>query len=238
VGRAALRTGLDRVVLGSSTGVYGGTAAAAIDEKAPATPDSPYRASKRDAEQVLLALHEAEGLSVAIARPSSMVGWRSSGWLRLCGAISTGRFRLVGQGRNRVHLCPVADAIAGLELCGEVPAADGEAFILCADRPTTARGLVPAFAEELGVPGPVGSLPAAPFRVMRAVSRLGIGRPESSSESPAATTSSSTTRPMTTRKRSRSSAFSLAPRSGRRFATRSGGIANKKVARPPVRHTR
>jgi len=67
----------------------------------------------------------------------------------------------------------VAEAVAGLELCGEVPAADGEAFILCADRPTTARGLVSAFAEELGVPGPVGSLPAAPFRVMRAVNRLG-----------------------------------------------------------------
>jgi nucleoside-diphosphate-sugar epimerase len=73
--RAALATGVNRVVLVSSTealGVFMGEAAPAylpLDDDHPATPTRPYGASKRAAEQLAERVSAATGLEVICLRP-------------------------------------------------------------------------------------------------------------------------------------------------------------------------
>jgi dTDP-glucose 4,6-dehydratase len=75
---AARERGLRRVVLTSTSEVYGTAQRAPIDEEHPLNPQSPYAATKIAADMLGLSFQKAYGLPVSIVRPFNTYGPRQS----------------------------------------------------------------------------------------------------------------------------------------------------------------
>lgn len=75
---AALDNGVDRLLVTSTSEVYGTAQYVPIDEKHPKQPQSPYSASKIGADAVAMSFHNAFGLNVSIVRPFNTYGPRQS----------------------------------------------------------------------------------------------------------------------------------------------------------------
>ncbi len=75
---AARDVGVDRVVVTSTSEVYGTAQYTPIDEKHPLNAQSPYAATKVGADQLALSYHRAYGLPVSIVRPFNTFGPRQS----------------------------------------------------------------------------------------------------------------------------------------------------------------
>lgn len=74
---AAMRTpGVERVVVTSSSEVYGTAQAERIDESHPLEPTSPYAASKVACDRIAAAYHRTYGIPIAIIRPFNTYGPR------------------------------------------------------------------------------------------------------------------------------------------------------------------
>ncbi len=75
---AARDAGLERVVITSTSEVYGTARYVPIDERHPKQPQSPYSASKIAADAMALSFHSAYGLPVTVVRPFNTYGPRQS----------------------------------------------------------------------------------------------------------------------------------------------------------------
>ncbi len=75
---AARDVGVERVVVTSTSEVYGTAQYTPIDEKHPLNAQSPYAATKVGADQLALSYHRAYGLPVSIVRPFNTFGPRQS----------------------------------------------------------------------------------------------------------------------------------------------------------------
>lgn len=76
--QAARDMGVERVVVTSTSEVYGTAKYVPIDEKHPKQPQSPYSASKIGADALALSFYNAFSLPVVIARPFNTYGPRQS----------------------------------------------------------------------------------------------------------------------------------------------------------------
>jgi NAD dependent epimerase/dehydratase len=76
--QAALEAGCSRVIITSTSEVYGTARYVPIDEKHPLQPQSPYSASKIGADNIALSFFNAFDLPVTIARPFNTYGPRQS----------------------------------------------------------------------------------------------------------------------------------------------------------------
>ena len=75
---AALKNSLDRVIVTSTSEVYGTADYVPIDEKHPLKPQSPYSASKISADAIAKSFSNSLGLPLTIARPFNTYGPRQS----------------------------------------------------------------------------------------------------------------------------------------------------------------
>jgi NAD dependent epimerase/dehydratase len=75
---AARDLGTDRVVVTSTSEVYGTARYTPIDEQHPLNAQSPYAATKVGADQLALSYHRAYGLPVTVVRPFNTYGPRQS----------------------------------------------------------------------------------------------------------------------------------------------------------------
>jgi nucleoside-diphosphate-sugar epimerase len=120
VAHAAAHAGIARLVLSSTTRVYGIIKNRAVDERTPVKPDSPYPESKVQAERIVLSHHAYHGLLVVVARITSVFGPGSKSWLGLFQSIAAGRFRLLGAGDNYTSLRSGAtDGAGGVAHCAQ-----------------------------------------------------------------------------------------------------------------------
>lgn len=76
--QAARDAGVGRVVVTSTSEVYGTALYVPIDEKHPRQPQSPYSATKIGADAIAMSFHNAFGLPISIARPFNTYGPRQS----------------------------------------------------------------------------------------------------------------------------------------------------------------
>lgn len=76
--QGALDNGVGRVIVTSTSEVYGTAQYVPIDERHPRQPQSPYSATKISADAVAMSFYNAFGLPVAIARPFNTYGPRQS----------------------------------------------------------------------------------------------------------------------------------------------------------------
>ncbi len=169
---AALKAGVERLVYGSSVGVYGSIKDPLADEKTSPNPNTQYRESKLRGEGVVLSKHKAEGLPIVIARISSVYGPRSFNWLSLFQAIATRRFRMLGAGENSRDMCYVSDIAEGIKLCGLVKGIEGQTYVISGKEPIKLNQLVAMIAEELGVNIPRINSPEFPFRAWYKLSAI------------------------------------------------------------------
>lgn len=76
--QAARDGGVDRLIVTSTSEVYGTAMYVPIDEKHPRQPQSPYSATKIGADALALSFYNAFGLPVVVARPFNTYGPRQS----------------------------------------------------------------------------------------------------------------------------------------------------------------
>ena len=124
---AARDAGVGRVVLISSTAVYGVPRVHPLCEDAPVVGVGWYGESKIQAERVV---REAVGVETATVRPKTFLGPERLGvfeilfdWIR-----EGRRIPILGSGHNRYQLLAVSDLVDAIVRAGERPEAVGETF--------------------------------------------------------------------------------------------------------------
>jgi nucleoside-diphosphate-sugar epimerase len=146
---AARDAGVRRLVLISSTAVYGVPKVHPLFEDAPVVGVGWYGQSKIDAEQVVRA---ATGVETAIVRPKTFLGPERLGvfeilfdWIR-----EGRRIPILGSGHNRYQLLAVSDLVDAIVRAGERPEAAGETFNIGAKEFGTVRADLGALIAHAG----------------------------------------------------------------------------------------
>lgn len=152
---AANRNGTRVIVFASSVAVYGQTPVNA-DETVPPCPDEPYGESKLAAEEVYREwqAEEAERRTLVIVRSAPVFGEGGGGNLnRLLSRIASGRFVMIGTGRNAASLAYVDNVAAFLAFAlGFAPGVHVHNYV---DKPDlTMNELVARTRREAGLDGP------------------------------------------------------------------------------------
>jgi nucleoside-diphosphate-sugar epimerase len=168
---AAEKHGVGRIVHCSTCGVHGDVAEIPGSEETPFNPSDVYQESKL-AGEMLAREGIAAGAPVSIVRPTGIYGPGDTRFLKLFRTIGNRTFRMVGSGEIAYHMSYIDDLVRGIILCGEHPAAIGEAFLIGSDSYTTLNGLVQEIAATLDVPPPRGHIPVAPVMTAAALCEL------------------------------------------------------------------
>ncbi len=120
---AAEANGIERIVFASSVATYG-FAPADTDEGGTLNPFNAYGRTKARAEEVLRAWHAraAERRCLVIVRPTVVFGERNRGNVyNLLHQIASGRFVMIGHGRNVKSMAYVENVAAFLEFALSMP---------------------------------------------------------------------------------------------------------------------
>ena len=160
--QAALDAGVRRVILISSTAVYGVPKTHPIDETSPLHGVGHYGASKIEAELVTRKF-QGKGLDTVIIRPKTFLGPERLGvfeilfdWIR-----EGRRIPILGKGGNRYQLLAVEDLVDALVLAAERDVA-GETFNVGAKRFGTVRSDLEALIDHAGSGSRLRPVPAKP----------------------------------------------------------------------------
>jgi nucleoside-diphosphate-sugar epimerase len=159
--RAAMASGVKRVVHVSSVTVHGNDLHGNGDESAPLREEpNPYSRSKVAGERLLARMVQEEGAPVTVVRPGWIYGPRDhASFARLARQIERHKMMMVGSGENHLPLIYARDAARGVVLASQVDGAEGKCYVLVNDQPVTQRDFIAAIAEELGAPLPTRRIP-------------------------------------------------------------------------------
>lgn len=133
--------GVERLVVTSTSEVYGTAQYVPIDEKHPRQPQSPYSATKIAADAIAKSFHNAFGLPVVIARPFNTYGPRQS-----ARAIIPTIITQIANGARQIKvgdLSPtrdfnyVRDTARGFLTLATTPGIEGEEINICTGREIT-----------------------------------------------------------------------------------------------------
>jgi nucleoside-diphosphate-sugar epimerase len=163
---AAREAGVRRVVLVSSTAVYGVPERHPIHEDDPLVGVGHYGESKIEAER-LCAAFARRGLETVIVRPKTFVGPERLGvfeilfdWIR-----EGRRIPILGDGGNRYQLLAVEDLVEAVVRTLDAPVA-GEALNIGADRFGTVREDLEALIDHAGSRSRLRPVPPRPAEVV------------------------------------------------------------------------
>lgn len=130
--QAARDCGVARVIVTSTSEVYGTAKYVPIDENHPRQPQSPYSATKIGADAVAMSFYNAFGLPVVIARPFNTYGPRQSARAiipTIITQIASGvREIKVGDLTPTRDFNYVKDTASGFIALGETPGIEGQEF--------------------------------------------------------------------------------------------------------------
>ena len=152
---ACRHAGTGRVVLMSSSEVYGTARYAPIDEEHPLQGQSPYAATKIAADKLGESYHLSYDLPLVIARPFNTYGPRQSARAVIPTLIVQGLTRdevEVGNLYPTRDFCYVRDTVAGLIAIGASDAAIGEVINLGTGSEISIGDLAQEIADVLGRP--------------------------------------------------------------------------------------
>ena len=162
---AAIGAGVRRFVHVSTPSVYGEHVhrdGLTEESPLPSRPVNEYARTKLAAER--LALAATNHLEVVVLRPHALIGIGDHALLpRLVRAASTGRLRIIGDGRARTDLTCVENAALACRLAleGVASRVAGEAFNITNGEPTLLWESLGQFLAAAGLPLPRGRIPFA-----------------------------------------------------------------------------
>jgi nucleoside-diphosphate-sugar epimerase len=164
---AAAEAGVRRVVLVSSTAVYGVPKVHPIYEHDPLVGVGAYGGSKIEAEEVTREFGR-RGLEFTIIRPKTFIGPERLGvfeilfdWIR-----EGRRIYMLGNGSNRYQLLAVEDLVDAMVLAGERPEAAGETLNVGGKAFGTVRSDLQALIDHAGSPSRLTPVPARPAEIV------------------------------------------------------------------------
>ena len=160
---------VERFVYCSSIGVMGKSPPKPADETTPGKPEDIYQVTKKAAEEMCLEFQARHDFPLTAVRPADVYGPRDRRLLKLFKGVKTGRFAMIGNGRNVHHMVYVDDLVDGMVLAGERDEAIGEAFILAGDEATSVNDLTEIVAGDLGVRPPRVRVPLLPVQMAAVV---------------------------------------------------------------------
>ena len=155
--QAARELGLSKVVVTSTSEVYGTAQFVPITEEHPLVGQSPYAATKIGADQVALSFYRSFGTPVAVARPFNTYGPRQSSRA----VIPTVITQLAERQRHRAGSAPpsrpaistiVADTVRGIIAVHDSPASVGEVINIGSGFEVSVGDTVALIAEVMGRP--------------------------------------------------------------------------------------
>ena len=162
---AALAVGVERVVVASSSSVYGDVPVGAAAEDGPTAPVSPYGVSKLAAESVA-GVYAARGVPVACLRYFTVYGPGQRPDMAVHRLIEAGlggpAFPLRGDGRRARDVTHVDDVVAATLAALDRPLAPGTVCNVGGGRVTTLAEVRSQVEGLLGREVPVVPVPAAP----------------------------------------------------------------------------
>jgi UDP-glucuronate 4-epimerase len=151
---AARRTGVPRLVLASSSSVYGDAAEHPTTEASPANPSSPYGVTKLAMEQLAAAYATNWGLSVVILRYFTVYGpgQRPDMSLhRFIAAVAAGKpVTVYGDGRQVRDFTYVSDAVDAAIAASSADVAPGTVLNVAGGSPTTVTEALRIVSEHVG----------------------------------------------------------------------------------------
>jgi UDP-glucose 4-epimerase len=180
---AALDADVRRLVFFSTIAVYGPGRGEVWDESSPLDPDTPYGATKAEAERIVLTAVRRDGTPLGVVlRLAAVFGPNLKGnYLRLVRALAGGGFVPLGRGDNHRALINDRDVGAAALLAAAHPAAAGRVYNVSDGVEHSVASIVNAICDALGRRPPRLRVPLAPARaaagVVEAVARLASARP-------------------------------------------------------------
>lgn len=139
--QAARDCKVERIVVTSTSEVYGTALYVPIDEKHPRQPQSPYSATKIGADAIAMSFYNAFGLPVVIARPFNTYGPRQSARAiipTIISQIAAGNRRIkVGDLTPTRDFNYVTDTAAGFIALGTAPGIEGREINIATGREVT-----------------------------------------------------------------------------------------------------
>jgi UDP-glucuronate 4-epimerase len=161
---AARRTCVPRLVLASSSSVYGNATQQPIHEDAPTRPFSPYGVTKLAMEHLASAYAANWGLATVVLRYFTLYGpgQRPDMALhRFIAAVAAGRpVPVYGDGKQVRDFTYVADAAAATLAAVEADVAPASVFNVSGGSPATVRDLLHLVSDHVGRPPIMRHLPA------------------------------------------------------------------------------
>ncbi len=163
--KASVGAGVRRFVHVSTPSIYGEHVhREGLTEKSPlpARPINEYARTKLAAERLVLVAKDR--LEVVVLRPHALIGVGDNTLLpRLVRAASTGRLRIIGDGRARTDLTCVENAALACRLAleGDAARVAGEAFNITNGEPMPLWDALGQFLAAAGLPPPRGRVPFA-----------------------------------------------------------------------------
>lgn len=158
---AARDVGAGRVILASSSSVYGGTAPVPTPEVAPLTPKSPYAVSKLAMEHYSRVFYELYGLESVALRYFNVFGPRQradSAYAAVIPifieALTSGRpLQIHGDGEQSRDFTFISDIVAANRTLASAPGdvVGGKVYNIAGGRPVTLNELVGQLEELIGV---------------------------------------------------------------------------------------
>lgn len=152
--QAALQNGVRRVLVTSTSEVYGTAQYVPIDEKHPRHPQSPYAATKVGADSMALSFYRSFGLPVVVVRPFNTYGPRQS-----ARAIIPTIITQIANGAREIKLGDltptrdfnfVKDTCRGFVLLADCDRAVGEEVNVCSNYEISMRDTLNTIADLMG----------------------------------------------------------------------------------------
>lgn len=152
--KAARHCGARRIVVTSTSEVYGTARYVPIDEAHPKQPQSPYSATKIGADAMALSFHHSFGLPVVVARPFNTYGPRQSARAIIPSIISQ-----IASGKREImvgDLTPtrdfnfVRDTAAGFVALGKAEGIEGREINIATGTEVTMRETLETIARIMG----------------------------------------------------------------------------------------
>lgn len=163
---AAADAGVSRFVYFSSVKAVADPGDDCVGELWDRMPEDDYGRSKREAERLVLAKGEEQGMHVCNLRPALVYGEGVKGNLSLMlQAVKQRRFPPLPEFDNRRSMVALHDLISAAWLAIGSPKANGQTYIVTDGVGYSTRGLYEAMCEELGVPVSSWCLPKGVLRV-------------------------------------------------------------------------